>query len=167
MKEHTHQNLRFSFRHLEHREKPTWLMDVHRVSDGHHVSPQFWLDHEPMDEEMVELAETWILAKAGNYEPEAHHCYACGATLESATGSDTDCQFDNALDIRFLGGYGMFVDPIDTKYEAVICHDCAHELCDKIPWIHKLIDPHRSHAHRTSYHEEHPDHYGWDYDRED
>jgi len=49
-------------------------------------------------------------------------------------------------------------------YEAVICHDCAHELCATIPWIERLINSHNSHAHRTAWKEAHPDHYGWDYD---
>jgi hypothetical protein len=51
-----------------------------------------------------------------------------------------------------------------ADYEAVICHECAHALCATVPWIEKLINPHGSHAHRTDYHDAHPDHYGWDYD---
>lgn len=46
----------------------------------------------------------------------------------------------------------------------VICHDCAHDLCAKVPWFNKLIDPHRSHAHRTDWKDAHPEHWGWDYD---
>ena len=51
-----------------------------------------------------------------------------------------------------------------ADYEAVICHECAHKLCDTIPWIHKLLNPHGSHAHKQEYHEAHPDHDGWDYE---
>ena len=49
----------------------------------------------------------------------------------------------------------------------VICHECAHDLCDKVPWIKEWLDPHRSHSHRTDYVEAHPDHWGWDYDHRD
>lgn len=45
----------------------------------------------------------------------------------------------------------------------VICHECAHDLCDAVPWFKKWIDPHSSHSHRTSYVETHPGHFGWDY----
>jgi len=99
-------------------------------------------------------------------------------------------QFDNALWIGFHGGYGMFVDNMDATmpanfhlpvteedaiwteerklpghpdHECVICHDCAHEACEKLPWLKRLIDPWASHAHTSEYTENHPDHWGWDY----
>jgi hypothetical protein len=50
-------------------------------------------------------------------------------------------------------------------HEAVLCHECAHKLCDENPWLTKLLTPHNSHSHKTAYHDAHPDHYGWDYDR--
>lgn len=53
-----------------------------------------------------------------------------------------------------------------SDHEAVICHDCAHALCAAVPWIEKLLNSHGSHSHKTAYHDAHPDHYGWDYDRE-
>ena len=62
------------------------------------------------------------------------------------------------MEDRILAGH--------PDYEAVLCHDCAHALCDAVPWIHKLINPHGSHAHKTAYHDAHPDHYGWDYDHD-
>ena len=54
--------------------------------------------------------------------------------------------------------------PGQPDYEAVICHDCAHKLCDDQPWIAKLLVPYTSHAHRQWYHDLHPDHRGWDYE---
>ena len=54
--------------------------------------------------------------------------------------------------------------PGQPDYEAVLCHDCAHGLCEREPWLNKLIDPLRSHAHKTAYQNAHPDHFGWDYD---
>jgi hypothetical protein len=54
--------------------------------------------------------------------------------------------------------------PGQPDYETVICHDCAHELCEREPWLKELLRPYGSHAHRTAYHEAHPEHRGWDYD---
>jgi hypothetical protein len=54
--------------------------------------------------------------------------------------------------------------PGQPDYEVVICHDCAHELCEKMPWIERLLNAHNSHAHRTAWKDAHPEHYGWDYD---
>lgn len=57
--------------------------------------------------------------------------------------------------------------PGRPDHEAVICHECAHDLCDLVPWIYTLIQPVRSHAHRQ------PEpfntlfrtgHHGWDLD---
>ena len=45
---------------------------------------------------------------------------------------------------RVLGG----------DYEAVICHECAHELCAKVPWLYQLINPPHSHSHKSKYYEE-------------
>lgn len=50
------------------------------------------------------------------------------------------------------------------EHKVVICHDCAHEMCEKLPWMKRLIKPHSSHSHRLSWKEAHPDHWGWDYD---
>ncbi len=36
--------------------------------------------------------------------------------------------------------------PGTPDHEAVICHECAHKLCDTVPWIKKLLDPDNSHA---------------------
>jgi hypothetical protein len=52
-------------------------------------------------------------------------------------------------------------------YEAVLCHDCAHALVDAEPWIRKLFQPHNTHSHKTTWKAEHPEHYGWDYHRDE
>ena len=70
---------------------------------------------------------------------------------------------DNALCISFQGGYGMFVDPMNEPIEAWLCHECAHALCEQIPWIKEVVNPDNSHSHRQEYHDAHPDHIGWDY----
>lgn len=76
------------------------------------------------------------------------NCLACKAELRPVDGGfETDYQFENALWIGFFGGYAMFVDGIETEFgyanptiagaahDAVICHNCAHDLCVKVPWI--------------------------------
>lgn len=103
------------------------------------------------------------------------NCLSCGEELlPEIANSDTDYQFDNALWVGFFGGYGMFVDDIETEFghtkptlagaahEAVICHDCAHELCKNNPWINQLLKPTLSHAHKREFWEKHPYHEGWD-----
>ena len=97
-------------------------------------------------------------------------------------------QWDNALVLRLEGGYGMFIDPIPhdpaTDFrtgtvgeldrprpregtlqragalKVVICHDCAHDLCERVPWLERLIEPQRSHAH--SHRRDWTGHTGWD-----
>lgn len=95
------------------------------------------------------------------------NCVACGKNLINVFENvDQYEQYNNALWVEFTGGYGEFVDVLVTPnpYQAVICHECAHDLCDKIPWIGKLIDPHNSHTHTEEYKRTNPGHYGWDYD---
>jgi hypothetical protein len=77
------------------------------------------------------------------------NCDSCNKELSLVDPSSGDNQYDNALEIEFGGGYGMFVDPLPGKeYKALICHDCAVFLCQAIPFIEKIIDPAHSHTHR-------------------
>jgi hypothetical protein len=107
-------------------------------------------------------------------------CYACGSDLEPEYGSEAEAlaheQWNNALVIVLEGGYAMFIDPIVEdgeavdpqrgilqkvgEYKIVICHECAHALCETVPWLEKLIDPLNSHAHRVG--RDYGDHKGWD-----
>ena len=78
------------------------------------------------------------------------HCTSCGKQLELKF-PDMDPrseQYDNALEIQFHGGYGQFIDPTNEEYRAILCHECAHDLCETVRWIGKLINPFNSHAHR-------------------
>ena len=118
-----------------------------------------------------------------------YFCYACKAEMPAKVcggpGNDRFTEFDNALWIKFNGGYGQFVE-VDhyqdwpPEYDLFrqnedgswhcgegirICHDCAHQLCEAVPWIGKLINPYNSHAHTLEYVQNHPDHFGWDYDK--
>lgn len=161
----THDNFQASCYQLSHRTTETWIVNFSRVSDGRFLPPQRWLTRQPTEDELTAVLMDWIYEKAGAKEPEKVFCGAeCGRELVPEANTDTEYQFDNALWIRFDGGYGMFVDPMREEYKIVICHECAHALCDQHPWIGKLLNPHGSHAHKTAYVEAHPDHYGWDYD---
>lgn len=82
-------------------------------------------------------------------------CDACGKTLEKVFDRTPPevLQYDNALHVRFDGGYGEFVDNFGTeeerdRYYAIICHECAHDLCAKVPWIKNVLLPERSHTHK-------------------
>lgn len=80
------------------------------------------------------------------------HCYACKNKLETLSEDfETDFQYRKALWIGFHGAYGMFIESKtftdsketdvikDASYEAVICEDCANDLCGKIDWMRELI----------------------------
>lgn len=102
-------------------------------------------------------------------------CQNCDKTLQKIDDFETDYQFENALWINFSGGYGMFVESNpynnnenppqhfkETDYESVICHDCAHGLCDTVPWISKILKPLLSHSHTQEFWDNNPEHDGWD-----
>ena len=90
-----------------------------------------------------------------NSNKTLHTCYACSTKLTPVFDEETTYQFDNALWLGFLGGYGMFTDNIranhtlgegrkgaglnDPDYRVVICGNCATKLCDKVPWIKELL----------------------------
>lgn len=89
-------------------------------------------------------------------------CTQCKQVLETVVPNDTtEYQYDNALWIGFYGGYGMFVESPEyahyppqktvlphATHEAVLCHDCAYELCEMLPWLKEMIDPENSHTHK-------------------
>lgn len=109
-------------------------------------------------------------------------CYACGVGLEPEFEGTTQEealaheQWGNALVVILEGGYGMFIDPIpggdeqpdaargllqcEGAYKVVICHACAHSLCENVPWMQRLVDPVNSHAHRVD--RDWSGHTGWD-----
>lgn len=101
-----------------------------------------------------------IMAKHSKPEP-VHNCADCDTPLERIF-DDTGTQYSNALEIELHGGYGMFFDNIDGDRLAFLCHDCAHEACERNPWLGALINPARSHSHREEYWAANPDHEGWD-----
>lgn len=169
------ENIRFSLQKIR---DGLHVFNAQRISDEHHLAGQLLFSEDP-SEFLDEIIARWYEENPGlNDAPAPTFCYACGKELEA--DHDTDYQFDNALWIGFHGGYGMFTDLCDfppyeherklpgrPDEEAVICHECAHALCDAVPWIAKLIEPHRSHAHHTNHIPEllERGHQGWDLDR--
>lgn len=97
-------------------------------------------------------------------------CISCGTLPVTHTrgrfqNNQHYAEWDNALLIDLRGGYGMFFDDHDQgPKSAALCHDCAHSLCDTVPWLAALLNPAKSHAHTQAYTDANPDHYGWDYD---
>lgn len=99
-----------------------------------------------------------------------HQCFVCQKELEPIFPDlfkKGSVQYNNALIVNMAGGYGMFVDPLPQEWlskedrldtsewvkkgrldecTAIICHDCAHDLCEKVPWMDSLIEPEYSHA---------------------
>lgn len=100
-------------------------------------------------------------------------CYACNARLTPADyargtlSPDEPSPYDtylDALEIDFVGGYGMFLDPLpypedpsDPEWDptdpdfdpnppqfphVVVCKDCAKQLMETVPWIKRLLEPH-------------------------
>lgn len=144
------------------------LVEVTRAVDGRNVD-QFRVSPAPGGTDAVLAAAVeWVSRRAGAVPPPKVCCRACGGELVPAMNRDTDYQFDNALWVTFDGGYSMFIDPVDAedrdRMRVVLCHDCAHELCEQVRWIAELLDPERSHAHRSEQHDElvAAGHRGWD-----
>lgn len=77
-------------------------------------------------------------------------CVSCAIRLDPVfPGAEEYGQYDNALQIELLGGYGMFFDNIeDGNHRVFLCHDCAHQACEALPWLGELIQPEKSHVHR-------------------
>lgn len=60
-------------------------------------------------------------------------CDNCGREMEHVFEKDTrvfsSLQMDGALEIRFSGGYGMYIDPIGRdRLSFLFCFRCADEL---------------------------------------
>lgn len=155
---------------LVYHETPNgWhLINIKRISDDHFVD-QFGVERGPTNNyEWNEIIEAWRDRKSGVVAPEPTLCASCKRELPSDT--DTDYQFDGALWIEFHGGYGMFIDNIDRKPPTlVICHACAHGLCEEYPWIDAVVRAHDGHSHSSRIDTVDKlllnGHRGWDLDR--
>jgi hypothetical protein len=70
---------------------------------------------------------------------------------------DTAEELQNEATLIFTGGYGSFIDAIDSMPSVRLCHECAHEVCEFIG-----IDPRLWHTHSVygGQHADHHDNYG-------
>ena len=71
------------------------------------------------------------------------HCSDCGQELEPEFPDFDEAveQYVGALEIRFHGGFGMFIDPIDEEHRGILCFECADKLCCEHKWIRRLLVP--------------------------
>lgn len=86
----------------------------------------------------------------------SHYCFRCSKDMryEAVHGVRDREELSNECTILFAGGYGSFIDCIDSKFPTLtICHECGHELAD---WLG--LDPRNWHTH-SIYGGQHPDHH--------
>lgn len=73
-------------------------------------------------------------------------CKKCGKEIPKQPHAPGPYWYtDNGLHLTFDGGYGEFIDaPFADDREAkyILCHECAHDLCD---WLG--VDPRNWHTH--------------------
>lgn len=86
-------------------------------------------------------ADRWMADQLDATPPPPVHCTRCNTELNSLDSSAT--QPADALPITFHGGYGMYIDTIDGEPTALLCTDCADQLCDTNPWLDQLLHPER------------------------
>ena len=112
------------------------------------------------------VGREWLEGMISRYKPKVNDsCINCDVELELVFpefAKEGSRQYDNALEICLGGGYSMFFDNIDGDYRVFLCHDCAHQACEALPWLDRLIRPLNSHAHTQQFWDANPDHEGWD-----
>jgi hypothetical protein len=70
------------------------------------------------------------------------HCFGCTTALTPVFNHEpTKVQFNDALGVMFLGGYGMFYDDlVEPELQIILlCKQCALKLCDLFPRLKTLI----------------------------
>jgi hypothetical protein len=80
------------------------------------------------------------------------NCARCEAVLSPVFPLDEQRaeesgQFDNALEILFRGGYGMFLDTMvgfgGEDPRVLLCENCSCEFVQTNPWIVPFIEPYK------------------------
>lgn len=114
------------------------------------------------------LHDTKVRVEGGTWTwpTYSHYCHRCSKDMRARAvhPSRTDWptrpgKFDPAEELQneatliFTGGYGSFIDAFDSMPSLLLCHECAHELCE---WIG--IDPRNWHTH-SIYGGQHNDHH--------
>lgn len=63
-------------------------------------------------------------------------CDNCDAIIDIIANSHgTD-----ALELKLIGGYGMFIDPPNGAVDVLFCKSCSKQLLEAFPCIDRLID---------------------------
>lgn len=64
-------------------------------------------------------------------------CDNCETKLEinAHTNDATD-----ALELKLIGGYGMFIDPSSGAVDVLFCKSCSKKLLEAFPCLDRLID---------------------------
>lgn len=79
-------------------------------------------------------------------------CTKCGGGLTPVSDvpmrrrDDWTVQHWDALAFHFMGGYGMFIDPMASNQNeqdltVVLCEDCANEFLDENRWLRPIVQP--------------------------
>lgn len=143
----------------------TWSSD--QLLEDTEQNAFFWKTVVDLRDKYVhEYQSNWLDEHRDELHEKYHYCFACKKELEPVFLDDyhfrKNCvQYGNALIVSLEGGYGMFVDPLPQEWldeedrldpkemikkgmlsecTAIICDDCAHDLCEKVPWMNKLIN---------------------------
>lgn len=84
---------------------------------------------------------TWVCDEHLGRTPRPQPtCTACGAALKPVFGSAVQHE---GLRVIFVGGYGMFFDNIDGDPKIEICEGCCWEMCEKLPWVGRVLGRNR------------------------
>lgn len=113
------------------------------------AAADLWLDHE--------VGEAVGAAPVVQGEGRRMICKKCGKEIPwQPPHAGRYRNTDNGLHLTFDGGYGEFIDaPFvnDQEVKYILCHECAHDLCD---WLG--VDAHNWHTHGI-YSGQHDDHH--------
>ena len=71
---------------------------------------------------------------------DADHCIACDVELRDVFNNPSAKQYEQALEVKLLGGYGMFFDNFDGDHHVFLCESCSLTACGALPWMAKLLN---------------------------
>jgi hypothetical protein len=78
-------------------------------------------------------------------------CSRCGSGLRPVSdvpmrrGGDWTVQYWDALAIEFIGGFGMYIDPLASQQSqrdltVVLCRTCAAQFLDENEWARPIVE---------------------------
>jgi hypothetical protein len=88
-------------------------------------------------------------------------CVKCSAALLPVSDmpnrrrDDWTVQFWDVLAIEFMGGYGMFMDPMAASQSqrdctVVLCKSCAAAFLDENEWARAIVEPDHPAVYRVA-----------------